>query len=512
MPEQDLVLLSLKIAKDPQTYKEEYLEQLKTLETFLSLPEPPLKQIQPMIFFIVRHSSIEPIRSVKILVESLEIIKEYKTRRVVLDGLIIMRQKGYIETKELIRLIIIHGQDLSYFVKSSQEFVNSECYPILKEWYLKGTERQKCYCYFLLLVLFSIVHGLEKNNDEDSDEDEANSEDVSCIDDNESDISYIDDNENESNINSTDINSINIKSNRSNRNIIKLSEETLNEFESLICDAFFTEGRLSKTACLYFLNRTEVKFDISKFKNGEKCGVKIFKSLSEEIMDRDLKIMKIKIFVIFKKAFLIKKSILKIVMDMIDLEREDLKELLECLVESVDLSESVKAVEMIANCFMIEGQTEELIVLGMNVIREIYSKLYLSNCSEDDSDCDESDIDNDSVNIDNGNIKNILEKLKDKILKSIACFKGNKTKSIFYAYKNVLKVVIENEIIEKPVSHIKQKNDKEKREIIRKKGKEEIKRLKEMKKREEKQEKYKKKKRGRSKNVVLFTKKRKNKK
>ncbi|ELA41128.1 uncharacterized protein VICG_01827 [Vittaforma corneae ATCC 50505] len=162
LEEDDLVLLGLKITKDPQTYREEYLEQLKRLDALLNLPTPPIKQIKPMIFFIVRHSSIDPVRSVNLLVSSLEIVKDYKTRRVVLDGLVLMRQKKCMESKELTRLIVMYGHELNYFVRSMQEFLDVHCYAVLRNWYKKGTEKQKSFCYFLLLVLFSKIHDVSE--------------------------------------------------------------------------------------------------------------------------------------------------------------------------------------------------------------------------------------------------------------------------------------------------------------------------------------------------------------
>ena len=125
--------------------------------------------------------------------------------------------------------------------------------------------------------------------------------------------------------------------------------------------------------CLYFLNRTEVKFDISKIKRGTEYGKQIYKDLNE-IMDRDIKIMKLKIFTLFKSAFGIRKSILKTIVKMIDLENPDLKDLLDCLVKSIDKYEVNDFIKMISEEFVFEGQQEDIIVLGMNVLRELYSK------------------------------------------------------------------------------------------------------------------------------------------
>ncbi|ELA41127.1 uncharacterized protein VICG_01826 [Vittaforma corneae ATCC 50505] len=273
----------------------------------------------------------------------------------------------------------------------------------------------------------------------------------------------------------------------------------LDELESFICEAFFIEGRLSKICCLYFLNRTEVKFDISRIRRGEEYADRIFKSLSDEVMDRDMKLMKIRIFVLFKQHFKVRKSILKIVMSMIDIEREDLKDLLDCIVTSVEENEALDVLDSIATHFVNEDQQDEIVVLGMNVMREIYTKFLSCYGNRDGWTSGE----NEEINGSDWNKEHsVMEEMKRKILKHIESFKGNKTKCIFYAYRMVVRAVVDNEIVERPVSHIKQKIDKEKREIVRKKGKEELRRRREEAKREEKKERYRNRKKGRKKSAM----------
>ena len=252
------------------------------------------------------------------------------------------------------------------------------------------------------------------------------------------------------------------------------------ELESLICDALFMKGKLAKTCSLYFLDRTEMKFDIKKLTKGKEYANRVFQELSNEIMDRDIKMMKLKIFVRLKHAFSVEKSILPIVMDMLDLERDDMKDILECLVSSIDASDAHKAIESVGKNFVQEGQSEEVIVLGMNVFREIYARMAKHGTAEEE-----------------------LEKYKDQILKAMISFKGNRTKSIFYAYKMVIKVVVENEEAERGVEHIKKKMNKEEKAEKRNACKAEVKRLRDEVKRKLKQKNYKKKTKGRKKTAML---------
>lgn len=503
--EENLISLGLKIKKDPLTYKKEYLMQIKAFSALIDLPSPPIKQIKPMIFFIVQHCKLDPTTSVRALVAALECLKDVRTKKIILNGLVILRQKKHIESKELIRFIILHGNDLRYFLRSTQEFLNLECYGILVEWYKKGTERQKCFCYFLLTVLFSKIHDvyerkkmqaaaqvkcenlISSEEDDYSSEIEVESESEHSSEplkgedilENSSDDSMENDNTKNSRFS-------NIKDEGRFDNSLNMVD--LEELEEIITSAFFGISKITKICCLYFLNRTEIKFDITKLKNGEEHAKKLFKELSDEVIDRDIKKMKIKIFILFKEHFRIRKSIVKIIVSMIDLENEDLRDLLDYIVASVGLSEVKDVLKMVSEEFVREGQCEEVIAYGMNVMREIYYKFKcLIYDSNDDFEKNES----------------FLEEIKVLILQYIECFRGNKTKSIFYAYKMIIKVLVKGEEVNAPVNHVKKKATKEEMTIMRNRGKEEVKRLRMESKRKEKQELYKKKRKGRSKTAML---------
>lgn len=519
--EEDLVLLGLKIKKDPITYKDEYSAQLRTLSSLICLPNPPTKRIKPMIFFLVKYCSVDPRRSVGLLIDALDVVKDYRTRRVILNGLIVVRQKKYIESRELLRLMIIYGNDLRYFLNSAQEFLDTGCYRILVEWLKKGTERQKCFCYFLLLVLFSKIHDvsdrkkmkreMQENRDKmsawpggdagwaadvsrddnyteeinegssecglsDSDPDECASDEIirgrEVIDE-----GSISDSEQEKKRSPHSFVKDDIKFDNSS-NVVDLEE-----LEEVISDAFYGTSRISKICCLYFLNRTEVRFDISKLRRGQEYSRKIHRELSEGVIDRDTKLTKLKIFVLFKEYFRVKQSVVKVILRMIDLEKGDLKDLLDCLVKSVDRSEVKDVLKIVSEEFVKEGQHDDVVVYGMNVMREVYSRFAEVDGYEECS--------------------NFMDEIKNLILRYIECFKGNRARSIFFAYRMVLKVLVRNEVVDRPIDHIKKKATREERMVTRKRGKEEARRLREEARREEKHEIYRKRTKGRKKTVML---------
>lgn len=487
--EEDLVVLGLKIKRDPETYRGEYSAQLRVLRALISLPSPPIKRIKPMISFLVRHCSVDPSKSVGLLADALDTVSDHKTKRAILNGLVVVRQKKYIGSKELLRMMIIHGNDLKCFLSSAQEFLCTDCYGILVEWFRKGTERQKCFCYYLLLVLFSKIHDVsDRKRMAKMQEDQGI---WSSVD------STVEDSQRSDELSDSDAEWTQDEGDSDALESCKrpydaardeamfgngMSTVDMDELEQLISDAFYGASRISKICCMYFLNRTEVKFDISKLKRGQEYCRKIHRELSESVTDRDMKLMKLRIFVLFKRYFKVRQSAVRIILEMIDLEKSDLRDLLDCLVRSVDRSEIRDVLKTVSEEFVREGQDNDVVVYGMNVMREIYTRFAEMR--------------------DDNEYGDFLEEIKNLVLRYIECFRGNRTRPIFFAYRMVLKA-LRNEVVDKPVDHVKKKATREERAAMRQRGKEEARRLREESRREEKHERYGKRKKGRKKTVML---------
>ncbi|KAI5148846.1 hypothetical protein ENBRE01_0574 [Enteropsectra breve] len=506
----DLITLGQKIKQDKLTWLPEYLEELDALEALIKLPNPPVKQMKPLIAFIVRYCYVEPERSIGALVGALSAIKDSKIRKSILGGLILVRQKRLIDSRVLIKNILLYGSDLKFYHKGVTEFLDFSCYDILVEWYGKGTEKQRCFCYYFLLVLFSRLPKVKIQSnatDEDDKENNDNQEVTDKI--SESKTEYP-------------------------------SNVDTKELERLICESLFSSEKISKICMLYFLNRTDVSFDISRIENGAEYGKRIYKEINETLFDRDEKIMKLKIYVLFKNHFGIKKSITKMVLKMIDLDKPDLRELLDCLVASVSPDEAVSVSKTISDEFLSRNKEDDVVCYGMNLMREIYYKVAgiekvkaidfenleelssidmeeiegseqseavdemeslneVESLEEVDSGYEEMEsliemesLEEEEISVEMEAVEEINSKdgseseskeenslkggLKKAILELIEPYKGNRSKSICFAYKALLKALIKNEAIDKPTSFVKRSSTKEEREKIRTKNKEERKR------------------------------------
>ncbi len=417
----DLILLGDKLKKDSITYASEFESELDRFESLLELPQIPIKQMKPLLAFIIKNCHVNNKRSLRLLLDALSKIRDFKIRKSILCGLILFRQKKIIESSELLRMILMYGRDYKLYFKACQEYVDIGCYEVLKEWYYKGDEKQKSFTYYLLLIIFSN----EKDNVSNPNiEDNYRSEDKLP-------------------------DSISIE---------KFHKRNINEeLESLICEGFFGTSKLSKICILYFLNMTEINFDISRIKNGYEYGKRIYLELSEKIIERDIKIKKAQIFLLFKNSFKIKKSITKILLAMIDIEKEDLRDIFDCLILSVDNKEVYDVLKLISEEFVNENKDDDIVCYGLNILREIYSKFIKINEEGENSNISDK----------------FLDDLKDAIMGYVSIFSGVHTKSIHYAYKSLVKTVIHHQIIDREITFILKSKTKEEREKLRIKNREE---------------------------------------
>ncbi|KAI4292688.1 hypothetical protein PAPHI01_1962 [Pancytospora philotis] len=490
----DLILLGMKLKEDPRTFRPEYMRELRALEALLSLHEPPVRQIKPILPFFIKNCHVEPAQTVRLLLLALETVKDIKVKKSILRGLVLVRQKGCIASRDLFRHVLLNGCDLSSYLRSCQEFLDASCYDVLVEWYRKGTEKQKSFCYYFLVYLFVIVTGGARAGESSDDSGEDSSielEDVELEDDEAADTKKFRANDADA-----------VERERTPGELSPEEQTAMRRaLEEIICEAFFGTDKITKICLLYFLNRTEIAFDISLLERGAEYAKRMYRELANDHLDRDIKIMKLRVFVLFKKHFKVRKSITSIVLKMIDLEKEDLGELLDCLVSSVERHEAHAVCKVISEEFASENKDDDVICYGFNVMREVYCRLagvlkpsnicandeLEMELSEESSEVDFNDnddaIDNDNA-IDDGeendtpvnekeSLDPFVEGLRKLILDYVFPFKGNRTKSIRYAYKALIKAVMKHEGTDRATTFVLKAKTKEERETLRKKNSEE---------------------------------------
>lgn len=470
----DLIALGMKLKADPLTYKQEYLEQLKSLEALITLSSPPAKQLRPVLSFVIRNAHIEPAKSIELLILGLAVLKDLRMRKSILDGLILARQRGLVPSQELFQHILRYGSDFRCYIRGCREFLDADCFDILVEWYRKGLDKQKSFCYFFLLVLFSRSTGSAQGLPPCPVPDDGRYDSASV------DTASTGDESTASSDSGPDSRGL---ASDSVRPIRFADPQRLAELERIICEAFFGTGQLCKVSMLYFLNQTEVSFDISRLTNGHEYTKRIYDELSTVLMERELKIKKIRIFTIFRRQFYLRSSVINIILKMVDLEKEDLGELLDCLVSTVEPREASAVMKVLADEFVNEKKDEDVVCYGMNVMREIYYRLaniakpknICSNRLDEYSDYTEEDTTEpgETDGPGEGPSDGFARELREVIMGYIYMFKGNRSKAISFAYKALMRALVRREAIDRPMTFVMRSRTKEERAEKRQASREE---------------------------------------
>ncbi|KAF9763503.1 hypothetical protein NGRA_1223 [Nosema granulosis] len=248
-----------------------------------------------------------------------------------------------------------------------------------------------------------------------------------------------------------------------------------------ICKGLFGEGKVKRLCFKYFLGDEE-EFNVDLLDESCKVyGKKLYSEIANEKDEREMRIMKMQVYVLFKKRFNLKASIVPIALAMIDPDREDIKDCMNLIVDSVSEKELEGVLKTISIHLCSPFKEEELICYGLNLLRFIFLKYSESN-SESDSDSDSID-EHESTNSSTANslhnsstanskISPFLVDLRDKILNYVECFKDSKVKSISYAYRAISNSLKMHKDTGREINFILRKLTKEERLDLHRKNKE----------------------------------------
>lgn len=460
----NIALLSDKLKSDPSSYAAEFFAQLDSLHALASLRSPPVRQLLSAVPFVIQHSHIAPGPARSLLARALQ-IQDTRLRHAILAGHILLRQKNLIDSAELFRTLLLFGRDLRPFHKGCVAFLAVDCADVLLEWFRKGNDRQRAFCLYFLLRIYA---GLARESG--SEAAPANGTSGGAP----------------SKADSAALSSLLI--------------------ENAIEEALFSDSALSKTVLLFLLDRTDLPVDASRLARAGAWAKRLLADLRERLCERDVRILKLRAFVLLKNhANLsasshrrITSSVTQLVLQMIDLEKEDLRELLDCLVQSVARSEAVRVLEVIGDEFFAPGRGDDVACFGLNVLRAIYCRVTglcetgyrvrvdttrAEEAAESDADSEsgsgQSDEQSEGVSV-SGDGHGCAEECSENAVRnsplatvvlSIAeKYRGNRNKGIFYAYKLLQRAVLKNEVSDRPTDFIKHVTTREEREKMRKRG------------------------------------------
>lgn len=398
------------LSRNPENYTEEYGKQLQLFEALVRLPKQPEKVLRQTLALLLAYPRVDE-RLPIVLIGNIKAVKCYKIRNIILNSLFVLKYKRLVSSEQLLENLLDHCADLRSVLKKTRKEVGEETIPCLLKYYRNGTDKQRCFCYYLMVYLFSRGHS---------------------------------------------------------------------QLEDEVCGGLFVDGKVGKMCTLYFLDQIDFEGEKSDeamsllSEDGVRFGKLLFKEISSKKMEREQKVAKMKVYVLFRARYGLKASVVPMAMNMLDTEKEDVKDLIRIIVGSVTSRDVLKVIEIVSDVLCSEFRDDDFIVYGLNILREIYCKFDpevgrpVERSESDDEYIEQSEAEEDVE----GDVKGdtALEEIKDKILNRVECFRGSKVKSVRYAYCSVVNAIRNKKRLNRPPEFVRRKSTKEEREASRKTG------------------------------------------
>ncbi|KAH9411262.1 hypothetical protein HK407_06g10920 [Ordospora pajunii] len=424
----DTYEVMLGLSKNPRNYTEEYRKQLDMFVSLVNLPNQPDKPIRQVLALLLTHVKIDS-RLPDALISSIKTIKCHKIRHMVIESLFLLKRNKLIDADRLLRNLLEYHPDLKSILNRTRRDVSGDAIPCLLEYYAKGNDKQKCFCYYMIVYLFSGGHS---------------------------------------------------------------------ELEKDVCEGMFAEGRVGKMCMLYFLDQIDFEDEGSKAMDllsdeGAGVGKRLFKSIQQEAVDREVKIMKMKVYSLFKSRYGLRASIVPLALDLLNPDKSDIKDVMRLVVGGTTEGDVMKVIGVVNEMLCSEFRDDDYIAYGLNVLRELYCKFdeearklkqrdmdmgeegaFESEEefeSEDASICTNEEHTEESGSKENElRMNELIDSMKDKITNAVSCFKESKSKCVYYAYMSVVNVMNHRKYSGKRPEYVKKKASKEERIAVKRAG------------------------------------------
>ncbi|KAF7678807.1 Protein SDA1 like protein [Astathelohania contejeani] len=366
----DLQTLQINILRDPPTYEAEYRHHLATYESYIQLPTQPLKHLRPLLAFLSATSHLYINNYNDILLRHLSTASDSLIIEELLKHLFMLRRKKQINALTFFECIFrYNGGSKKMLRRLMVELEPCEGMEELLVGYVhNGTEAQARLAMFLCVVLYEKVGG---------------------------------------------------------SNLL-----------SLICEHIPGTGKVSRIAQLYLLNELEITTESPRILSEIelKTSSDILKQILEKTRkkeERDIKYNRLRIASTIlstnNELSKYRNPICMGILRLINPSKEDLKDLMALLLETVSMEELETVIKKIGEVFCCEYKDDDFIAYGLNILREIYVKFLVG-----------------------GNTPHV------ELIKELACaFKKTKVKGIFYAYNSLIKAMKGGCVIRSELDYVK---------------------------------------------------------
>lgn len=317
----DLEALAIQLNKNPENYADEYRRVLRAYESMVDLPVQNFARIKPLIDLLSQYVFKIKTEFPSIAIRHLKTTTSAEVRRELVKLVVRFYQKKTIAPPEFLRLYMDHADKLE--VNIATQHCSAECLHVFFDYLERGSDRQKS------LSLLMVAYLYEKADL--SAQDGTGALEQRCI-------------------------------------------------ETLVSN-LFTVPKLINIAVLYFLS--EIDFcteDTSRivselgFARADELCRRLLKNIMSRADPREMRVKKYRVISTLKAHHGLRIQIGSHLLRLVDPTKEDLKDVLRILLDSVDENEVLSVVNKILDTFCCEHKDEDFIVYGMNVLREFAAR------------------------------------------------------------------------------------------------------------------------------------------
>lgn len=376
----DLEALAVQLNKNPENYADEYRRVLRAYESMIDLPVQNFARIKPLIDLLSQYVFKIKTEFPSVAIRHLKNTASPEVRRVLVKLVVRLYQKRTIVPPEFLRLYMDYADKLE--VNIATQHCSSECLHVFFDYLERGSDRQKS------LSLLMVAYLYEK-----------------------ADLSALD-----------GAAGAGTRQSASEKRCI----------ETLVSN-LFTVPKLINIAVLYFLS--EIDFcteDASRivlelgFVRAEELCRQLLRNIMSRADPREMRIKKYRVISTLKAHYGLGIQIGSHLLRLVDPTKEDLKDVLRIILESVDENEVLGVVDKVLDTFCCEHKDEDFIVYGLNVLREFAAKF------------------------------NVGEYIRERV-----GYKLGKSKGVRYAHNMLMKVIKKQDVEPRDVDYVKRRPTKD---------------------------------------------------
>eukprot|EP00866_Antonospora_locustae_P000177 jgi/Antlo1/177/2147 len=376
----DLEALAIQLNKNPENYADEYRRVLCAYESMIDLPVQNFARIKPLIDILSQYVFKINTEFPTVAIRHLKTTTSVEIRRELIKLVVRLYQKRTIAPSEFLRLYMDYADKLE--VNIATQHCSPESLHVFFDYLERGSDRQKSFSLLMVAYLYERT-----------------------------DISVLD-----------DTTCAGARQNVSEQRCI----------ETLVSN-LFTVPKLINIAVLYFLS--EIDFctrDTSRivtelgFARAEELCRRLLRNIVSRADPREMRMKKYRVISTLKTHYGLGIQIGSHLLRLVDPTKEDLKDVLRIILESVDENEVLGVVDKILDTFCREHKDEDFIIYGLNVLREFAAKFDIGEY--------------------------IRERVDPKL---------GKSKGVRYAHSMLMKVIKKQDVEPRDIDYMKRRPTKE---------------------------------------------------